>query len=77
MLPWLGVGSKSDRLGWPLGRVDLYVRAPWKCVEFCLGMDKTAKCLRVRIRGQIRTGDIVCCGLPDQEEVADDPLRQL
>lgn len=55
VLPWLGVGSKRDGLGWPAGRADLYVRAvgvhgvlPW-----------------VRIRGQISMGDIVCYRLHD------------
>lgn len=52
VLPWLGVGSKRDKLGWPVERADLYVSEQWECVEFCLGMDKPAKCLWVRIEGR-------------------------
>lgn len=40
-------------------------------------MDKLLKCLWVKIRGQISMGDIVCYKLPDQEEVANIPLRHL
>jgi len=43
VLPWIGVGSKRDRLGCPAGRAGLYVSKQWGCVGFCLGMDKPAK----------------------------------
>lgn len=60
VLQWLDVGSKSSRLGWPRVRVDLHVGEQSECMEFCLEVDKPAKCLQVRIRGQIIVGDIVC-----------------
>lgn len=37
VLPWRGVGSKIDRLVWPIGRVDLCVREQRNAWSFALG----------------------------------------
>jgi len=60
----------------------LYVREQLECIELCLGVDEEqAERLRVRIKGQAHTGDIivgVCYRPPDQDVEVDEAFyRQL
>jgi len=66
---------RKDRPKKQGGGVALYVRKQLECIELCPGADEQVESLRVRIKAQLRMGDVIV-GVyyrqPDQEEEVDE-----